>query len=293
MSRDATLQLTFRSEARLPDVHKTENWRGFSIEHSRISGASDYSFSFTGRRQYLCLHDLLLSDGKIVVDGLRPIQRRDLRNNLTYLPRGCSASGFAAPVDRTNSFTAFYFDPEEIAAETERLYRPSDSFAMVYFDDSRLRATLEKMRGLMLQEQEPDRLYTETLGLLTAIEVSQVQAGSLKLSPGQSGGLSATQLKHVIELVDSKLGTEISLDDMAAAANLSRFHFARAFKKSVGEPPYSYVLRQRIERAKILLKTTRMQVNEVAVSTGFKTASHFVRAFQQAVGTSPGSFRRM
>jgi AraC family transcriptional regulator len=79
---------------------------------------------------------------------------------------------------------------------------------------------------------------------------------------------------------------------MANVANLSRFHFARAFKKSVGEPPYAYVLRQRIERAKILLKTTKMQVNEVAVATGFKTASHFVRAFQHAVGSSPGAFRR-
>lgn len=293
MSKDATLQLSFRPEARLPDLHKRESWRGFSIEYSRITGASDYSFKFTGSRQYLCLHDLLLSDGKVVVDGQRPIQRRDLRNSLTYLPQGCSVSGFAAPVDRTNSFTAFYFDPEEIAVETERLHRPADGFAMVYFDDGRLRATLEKLRALMVQEHEPDKLYAETLGLLAAIEVAQVQAGTLKLSPGQSGGLSATQLKNVFDLVDSKLGNEISLDDMAAVANLSRFHFARAFKKTVGEPPYAYVLRQRIERAKALLKTTKMQVNEVAVSTGFKTASHFVRAFQQSVGTSPGSFRRI
>lgn len=293
MGRDATLQLSFRPESRLPDLHRTESWRGFSVEFSRIAGASEYSFSFSGTRHYLCLHDLLLSEGKIVVDGMRPVQRRDLRNNLTYLPGGCSAAGYSAPVDRTNSFTAFYFDPEEIAAETGRLYRATDSFAMVYFDDSRLRGTLEKMRGLMAQEEEPDRLYAETLGLLTAIEIAQVQAGTLKLTPGQSGGLSRTQLKLVFDFVDARLGSEISLDDMAGVAHLSRFHFARAFKKSVGEPPYAYVLRQRIERAKTLLKSTKMQVNEVAVATGFKTASHFVRAFQHAVGTSPGSFRRM
>jgi AraC family transcriptional regulator len=293
MGTDARLQISFQREARLPDLHRTEHWRGFSVDYSRIGGASEYSFSFTGERNYLCLHDLLLSDGNVVVDGLRPIQRRDLRNNLTYVPTGCSVSGFAAPVDRVNSFIAFYFDPEEIAAEIERPSREADSFAMVSFDDSRLRTTLEKMRALMVQEREPDRLYAETLGLLTAIEISQVQAGSLKLTPGQAGGLSATQQKQVFDFVASGLGTEISLDAMAGVANLSRFHFARAFKKSVGEPPYAYVLRQRIERAKVLLKTTKMQVNEVAVATGFKTASHFVRAFQQAVGTSPGIFRRM
>ena len=293
MGRDATIQFSFEPAARLPDLHKKSHWRGFSVEYSRIGGSSAYGFSFAGNRQYLCLHDLLLSDGELIADGLRPIQRRDLRNNLTYLPRGCAVSGFAAPIERTNSFTAFYFDAEEISAETDRLYREADGFAMVYFDDSRLRATLEKMRALMVQEHEPDSLYAETLGLLTAIEIAQLQAGTLKLTPGQSGGLSATQLKNVFDLVDSKLGAEISLDDMAAVANLSRFHFARAFKKSVGDPPYAYVLRQRIERAKVLLKTTKLQVNEVAVRTGFKTASHFVRAFQQAVGTSPGSFRRM
>ncbi|WP_187968023.1 AraC family transcriptional regulator [Aquibium microcysteis] len=292
MNRDAMLQFSFRPEARLPDVHRTESWRGFSVEFSRINGASEYSFSLTCDRHYLCLHDLLLSDGSMVVDGMRPIQRKDLRNNMTYLPRHTSISGFAAPVDRTNSFTAFYFDPEEIATETERLYRATDSFAMVYFDDARLRTTLEKMRTVMASDQEPDRLYAETLALLTAIEVAQMQTGALKLTPGQSGGLSGAQLKLVFDFVDSRLGAEVSLDDMAAVARLSRFHFARAFKKSVGEPPYAYVLRQRIERAKVLLKTTKMQVNEVAVSTGFKTASHFVRAFQQAVGTSPGSFRR-
>ncbi len=293
MDRDATLQLSFRPESRLPDLHKTESWRGFSVEFSRIGGASEYSFSFSGTRHYLCLHDLLLSDGKIVVDGMRPIQRRDLRNNLTFLPSGCSAAGYSAPADRANSFTAFYFDPEEISVETERLYRPADSFAMVYFDDSRLRSTLDKLSALMVQELEPDRLYAETLGLLAAVEVAQVQAGALRLSPGQSGGLAGTQLKLVFDFVDARLGSEISLDDMAAVARLSRFHFARAFKKSAGEPPYAYVLRQRIERAKTLLKSTKMQVNEVAVATGFKTASHFVRAFQHAVGTSPGSFRRM
>ena len=293
MSKDARLQISFRAEARLPDVHRTESWRGFSVEYSRINGSSEYGFDFSGARHYLCLHDLLLSDGKMVVDGMRPVHRRDLRNNMTFLPRGCSASGFSAPVDRANSYTAFYFDPDEIAAETDRLHRPGDSFAMVYFDDNRLRTTLEKLRALMAQQHEPDGLYAETLGLLAAIEVTQVQAGALKLTPGQSGGLSVTQLKHVFEFVESRLKSEISLDDMAAVANLSRFHFARAFKKSVGEPPYAYVLRQRVERAKVLLKTTKMQVNEVAVSTGFKTASHFVRAFQQAVGASPGQFRRM
>ena len=109
MSEDATLRLSFRPEARLPDMRKRDSWRGFSVEYSRIIGASEFSFSFSGTRQYLCLHDLLLSDGKVVADGLRPIQRRDLRNNLTFLPRGCSVAGFAAPVDRTNSFTALSF----------------------------------------------------------------------------------------------------------------------------------------------------------------------------------------
>jgi len=293
MGRDARLQFSFQREARLPDLHRTESWRGFSVDFSRIGGASEYNFSFTGERHYLCLHDLMLSDGSLVVDGLRPIQRRDLRNNLTYVPKGCSASGFAAPIDRINSFVAFYFDPEDMAAEIDRPFRETDNFAMVYFDDSRLRATLEKMRALLVQEHEPDRLYAETLGLLTAIEIAQMQAGPIRLTAGQAGGLSGTQQKQVFDYVASRLEAEISLDDMAAVANLSRFHFARAFKKSVGEPPYAYVLRQRIERAKMLLKSTKMQVNEVATLTGFKTASHFVRAFQQAVGTSPGSFRRM
>ncbi len=293
MSNDPGIQLSFRPTANKPDLHRTSRWRGFSVEHSRITGPSDYTFSWTGDSHYLCLHDLLLAEGRLVVDGLRPVTRRDLRNNLTYVPKGCGVSGAAAPVDRTNSFTALYFDPDAISAETGRLYKASDSFAMVYFDDQRLRQTMEKLRAIVLQEGDVDALYAETLCLLAAIEVAQLHSGTSSPAQGQTGGLSANQLKLVFAFVESRLGSDITLDEMAGVASLSRFHFARAFKKSVGEPPYAYVLRQRIERAKHLLTTTKLQVSEVANATGFKTASHFVRAFQQATGTSPGVFRRM
>jgi AraC family transcriptional regulator len=293
MSNDPSLKLSFRPEAALPDMHRISRWRGFSVEHSRITGPSDYTFSWTGDSHYLCLHDLLLADGRLVVDGLRPVSRRDLRNNMTYIPKGCGVTGSAAPVDRTNSFTALYFDPETISNETERLYKAADSYAMIYFDDLRLRQTMEKLRGVLLQDGAVDPLYAETLCLLAAIEVAQLHAGDAGTAQGVTGGLSENQLKLVFDFVESRLGSEITLDEMAGVAGLSRFHFARAFKKSVGEPPYAYVLRQRIEHAKRLLTTTKLQVSEVATATGFKTASHFVRAFQQAVGNSPGVFRRM
>ena len=69
-------------------------------------------------------------------------------------------------------------------------------------------------------------------------------------------------------------------------------HFARAFKRSMGMPPYRFVLMLRIARAKRLLRQNALPLADVATSCGFADQSHFTRAFTRVVGQSPGGFRR-
>ena len=106
------------------------------------------------------------------------------------------------------------------------------------------------------------------------------------------GGLGPARLRRVTELVLAKIEDELSLDEMAQSAGLSTAHFSHMFRKSTGESPHQFVLRQRVERAKEMLREAEQRVLDVAVACGFKTQQHFARVFRRMYGTSPTEYRR-
>jgi AraC family transcriptional regulator len=85
---------------------------------------------------------------------------------------------------------------------------------------------------------------------------------------------------------------DLALDELAALANLSAKHFARAFRRSTGMPPHRWLIERRIDRAKALLSTGDLSLAEIALACGFADQSHFTAMFRKAVGATPGSFRR-
>jgi len=72
---------------------------------------------------------------------------------------------------------------------------------------------------------------------------------------------------------------------------MSMFHFSRLFKKKIGQPPYPFILTSRIDRAKILLKSTSLTVKEIARMIGFNSETNFISTFSSRVGIPPQKFR--
>ena len=97
---------------------------------------------------------------------------------------------------------------------------------------------------------------------------------------------------RVLEFIRSNIGQRITLEDLAAVAGYSRFHFVRAFKDSTGVPPYAYVLRERIAAARDLLDHSALPIAEVAQRCGFSTHTHFSTRFREAIGLTPADYRR-
>jgi AraC-like DNA-binding protein len=106
------------------------------------------------------------------------------------------------------------------------------------------------------------------------------------------GGLPPGVLRRVRAHIDANLEANIDLSDLAAVANLSRCHFARAFKQSAGATPHDYLVQRRLERAQELLADTEMPLAEIALATGFSDQSHFSRRFRERLQSSPSAFRR-
>lgn len=103
--------------------------------------------------------------------------------------------------------------------------------------------------------------------------------------------LAPLRLARVKEFVDAHLADDLSLAEIAAAAELSPFHFARVFKRETGAPPHRYLMERRVARARELLAGTTMDLAEVALACGFAGQSHFTTAFKRHTGLTPGAWR--
>ncbi len=72
---------------------------------------------------------------------------------------------------------------------------------------------------------------------------------------------------------------------------MSQFHFCHLFKKALAVTPYQYLLTQRIERAKQLLKQTEQPIMDIALQCGFNSHSHLSKQFRQITGITPTAYR--
>jgi AraC-like DNA-binding protein len=104
----------------------------------------------------------------------------------------------------------------------------------------------------------------------------------------------APTTRHLLrakDLADASYAERIDVDDMAAAAGLSRAHFSREFKRAFGESPHAYLLTRRLERAAALLRTTDRSINDVCLSVGLRSLGSFTTSFTRTYGRSPAAYR--
>lgn len=263
----------------------SRSWDGFAIEHVEIEETEPYRFHWSGKTHYLALHDILLDDGGSVVDNLRPDATRDLRDTITFLPSGSAIDGWSLPAKRRNSFTALYFDPSVLRDDLELRYRTTSLRPILYTRDGVLHQTMHKLAAL-IADPHADSMYAESACILAAIEV-------LSLKPPETRGvLSSRQLAAVSEYIAAHLTDDISLSDLATVANLSRYHFSRAFKASTGQSPYAFVVSRRVERASELLANRDLPMERVAAASGFSSTAQLRRHFQQLKRQTLRDFRR-
>jgi len=99
------------------------------------------------------------------------------------------------------------------------------------------------------------------------------------------------RIARAVELVHDRYADALTIDELARAAAMSRYHFSRAFRAELGASPYRYLQQVRVERARELLRTSRRSVTEVAFAVGFSDLGRFSRAFRAQVGCLPREAR--
>jgi AraC family transcriptional regulator len=105
-------------------------------------------------------------------------------------------------------------------------------------------------------------------------------------------GLSDWQVRRVRDYIEAHMGVQIRVSDLSALVRRSEAHFARAFKRSFGQTPHSYLVGRRLEQANHLMLANDTSISDIAVACGFNDQAHLCHQFRRRYGTSPAAWRR-
>jgi len=136
------------------------------------------------------------------------------------------------------------------------------------------------------------QLFVDHIGLgILAHAAHRYGRGRAKVTPLR-GGLAPWQIHRATEFLEANLHGDISLYSVAAECELSVSHFARAFRETVGRPPYRWLIERRVNRAKTYLLHSDLPLADIALRCGFADQSALNKSFRRLLKQSPGQWRR-
>jgi AraC family transcriptional regulator len=262
-------------------------WQGVLLEHHAVPAIEIPEHE----HHELCLH-LQTNGGESMEwwsDGRNGIERTS-PGGMLLVPAGTrDRIRWQGASDRL----LLTISPEALAQAAEEAGAPTPEFAVNWsLHDPALARRVADMGAQVAEGYPLGSLYADltTAGLINHL-LRRYATHPITL-PEIHGGLPMPVLRRSMEYISEHLAEDISLDQIARQAGLSAFHFARGFRASTGVTPYQYLLDQRIDRAKLLLRHRDWPVQEIAQLTGFRSPVNFVRSFRQRVGVTPGAWRK-
>lgn len=160
------------------------------------------------------------------------------------------------------------------------------------FSDPMLHQIGMAFRSMLGREVQPtDRLFVDGMQAALAGHLLGHYAADRWRPPSRAPSLEPRRLARVLDFIEARLADDLSLDDLAAEAFLSPFHFSRLFREATGLTPHRYVTERRVQAAREKLALHHSSLVEIALDTGFGSQANFIRVFRKATGLTPGQYR--
>jgi AraC family transcriptional regulator len=277
-----------------PDIarRRLTNWGAIQAEAVRVTRREPFEYGFQSRRHLLIAYERAeRHDGETLIEGLPKSTLREFNCKLSFVPAGHRLSGWQTPRVLTR-LAYLYIDPHDRLFDLEPgITCPTISPRLFFFDQAVWETAL-KLKGQVGKSDLGSRQYAEALSLVLMHELVRSQRTAPAAARQIRGGLPVWQQKRVVEFIDEHLAEDISLTALAEIADLSVYHFARAFRQSLGAPPHRYLMARRIDRARNLLQRPALSVTQIGGQIGFRETSSFTRAFRKFTGLTPTEYRR-
>lgn len=259
----------------------------FTLETEGALGADSashtliYTISGAGRIEMEDRGCIVAShDGVLIRSGLNVRMAPDLRSGCAWQFMVLRFSG--------HSFPAYYSQLTSL-----RGARPGDeasiSFVRFHADEgSSVDSEIQKLAGVIMMPQSAQGeliASTAIISLLTELIIRKDPTeGGMRPMP--------RYIEGIMKYINEYYRQQITLDELAAEFNVSKFHLSREFKKYTGYSPNEYVISVRLSRAKDLLRNTARTITEIAQITGSGDVNHFIQLFKSREKVTPAVFRR-
>jgi AraC family transcriptional regulator len=274
-----------------PDIARRRRaaWDGIKADTIEITRLDRFEYGVKSPYHVLIASERAeREDGETVVEGFQRSTQREFSRKLSFVPAGHCFHGWQDPRVLARC-TFLYIDPKGSLADPELKFPEMKFTPRLFFSDNDIWETALKLKAQV--ENPGSSAYAEALGSVLIHELARLERNGSEIATFR-GGLAGWQQKKIADYIEEHLDEEISLQHLAEIAQLSRYHFARAFKHSFGLPPHRYHMSRRMERAKGLLEVRARSVTEVGLMLGFAETSSFTTSFRRAVGVTPSDYRR-
>lgn len=277
-----------------PDIacRRLSNWGGIQADNVRVIRRETFEDGFQAQRHLLIAYERAERlDGETLIEGLPKSTLREFSCKLSFVPAGHRFYGWQTPRVLTR-VTYIYMDlPDRLFDRGACGVRPTVSPRLFFFNQA-VWDTALKLKAEVGNSDPSSREYAEALSLVLMHELFRLERNVPSAVGPVRGGLPAWQQKRVLEFIEEHLAEEISLAALADLADLSLYHFARAFTQSFGAPPHRYHMARRMDRAKSLLQRPTLSVTQIGARIGFRESSSFTKAFRRFTGLTPTEYRR-
>lgn len=264
-------------------------WQGIYVQQHHQPAWETPEYCYT-QHMILVHHSEQFVQAERVLDGRR--QRESLGDgNIVIVP---ATVAHQASWNQENTFTLLFLGPNhlaQVAYESMNVDRVEliPQFAKL---DPLIYQLGRALQSEMESQRSGSRLFVDSL--TTALSIHLLRQYTVRQQPLQtySDGLPPRKLQQAIDYIQAYLAQDLSLEAIANTVEMSRYYFARLFKQSMGISPYQYVLQQRVERAKALLRSSSLSIAEIAHQVGFADQSQLTIQFRKFTGTTPLDYRK-
>nr|WP_315193561.1 AraC family transcriptional regulator [uncultured Flavobacterium sp.] len=210
-------------------------------------------------------------------------------NQLVFIPKGRYLISDIIPNDGEFEAVFFFFETELLnqfllSIDRHEVLKENFSLKLEYTD--KIRMFTESVLNIYTEKANKEVTKIKLLELLHLIYNSEQQQVFLQII----NSLNNTQKRNLEELMIENFDKPLSIEDYACLTGRSVSSFKRDFKKRFNTTPKKWLIKKRLEKAKRILLSSNLPIQQISIEVGYESTSHFISVFAKHYGISPKQF---